>query len=88
MHGFTRVPHPEPTSHLPPHPIPLGLPSAPALSPCFMHPAWPGGLRIACSNAILSDHPTLVFSHRIQKSVLYICIHRSTVYNSQNMEAT
>ena len=31
-HGCTRVPHPEPHSHLPPHPIPLGHPSAPALS--------------------------------------------------------
>ena len=31
-HGCTRVPHPEPPFHLPPHPIPLGLPSAPALS--------------------------------------------------------
>ena len=31
-HGFTCVPHPEPPSHLPPHPIPLGHPSAPALS--------------------------------------------------------
>ena len=30
--GCTRVPHPEPPSHLPPHPIPLGHPSAPALS--------------------------------------------------------
>ena len=28
----TSVPHPEPPSHLPPHPIPLGHPSAPALS--------------------------------------------------------
>ena len=27
-------------SHLPPHPIPLGLPSAPALSTCLMH--FPG----------------------------------------------
>ena len=26
-HGFTCVPHPDPPSHLPPHPIPLGLPS-------------------------------------------------------------
>ena len=26
---FTCVPHPEPSSHLPPHPIPLGHPSAP-----------------------------------------------------------
>ena len=29
-HGCTCVPHPEPLSHLPPHPIPLGHPSAPA----------------------------------------------------------
>ena len=28
-HGFTYVPHPDPRSHLPLHPIPLGLPSAP-----------------------------------------------------------
>ena len=26
-----------------------------------------------CFNAILSNHPTLAFSHRVQKSVLYIC---------------
>ena len=31
-HGFTCGPHPEPLSHLPPHLIPLGHPSAPALS--------------------------------------------------------
>ena len=31
-HGCTRVPHPEPPSHLPPHTIPLGHPSAPAPS--------------------------------------------------------
>ena len=34
-HGFTCVPHPDPPSHLPPHPIPLGLPSAPAPSTCL-----------------------------------------------------
>ena len=28
-HGFTCVPHPDSPSHLPIHPIPLGLPSAP-----------------------------------------------------------
>ena len=33
-HGFTCVPHPDSPSHLPPHPIPLGLPSAPAPSTC------------------------------------------------------
>ena len=31
-HGCTCVPHPEPPSHRPPHPIPQGHPSAPALS--------------------------------------------------------
>ena len=31
-HRYTRVPHPEPSSLLPPHTIPLGHPSAPAPS--------------------------------------------------------
>ena len=31
-HGCTCVRHPEPSSHLPPHPIPQGHPSVPALS--------------------------------------------------------
>ena len=31
-HGFKCVPHPEPLSHLPPHPIPWGHPTALALS--------------------------------------------------------
>ena len=31
-HGCTCIPHPEPPSYLLPHPIPLGHPSAPALS--------------------------------------------------------
>ena len=34
-HGCTCVPHPEPPSHLPPHPIPQRCPSAPALSTLF-----------------------------------------------------
>jgi len=36
-HGCTRVPHPEPPSHLLLHTIPLGHPSAPA--PSFLYPA-------------------------------------------------
>ena len=43
-HGFTCIPHPDPPSHLPLRPIPLGLPSAPALSTCLMHPTWAGDL--------------------------------------------
>ena len=36
-HRYTRVPHPEPPSLLPPHTIPLGRPSAPA--PSILYPA-------------------------------------------------
>ena len=36
-HGYTRVPHPEAPSHVPPHTIPLGHLSAPA--PSFLYPA-------------------------------------------------
>ena len=43
-HEFTCVPHPDPPSHLPLHPIPLGLPSAPDPSACLMHPTWAGDL--------------------------------------------
>ena len=43
-HGFTCVPHPDTPSCLPPHPIPLGLPRAPTLGTCLMHPTWAGGL--------------------------------------------
>ena len=43
-HGFTCIPHPYPPSHLPLHPIPLDLPSAPGPSTCLMHPTWAGDL--------------------------------------------
>ena len=43
-HGFTCVLHPDPPSHLPLHPIPPGLPSAPGPSACLMHPTWAGDL--------------------------------------------
>ena len=38
------IPHPDPPSHLPLRPIPLGLPSAPGPTTCLMHPAWAGDL--------------------------------------------
>ena len=43
-HGYTYIPHPDPLSHLPLHPVPLGLPSAPGPSTCLMHPTWAGDL--------------------------------------------
>ena len=83
-HGFTCVPHPEPPSHLPPHLIRPGHPSAPALSTlshasyldwqCFTYDNFICFTMMYCFNAILSDHPTLTLSHRVQKTVLYICV--------------
>ena len=68
-HGFTCVLHHDPPSRLPLHPIPLGHPSAPALSTCLMHPTWAGDLfnpwKYTCFNAVLSEHPTLAFPHRV-----------------------
>ena len=77
-HGCTCVPHPELPFHLPPHPIPQVVPVHWLWMPCFMHQTWTGDLFHICSytcfTAILSNHPILAFSHRVQKSVLYICV--------------
>ena len=43
-HGFTCAPLPDPPFHLPLCLIPLGLPSAPGLSTCLMHPTWAADL--------------------------------------------
>ena len=70
LHVF---PIPIPTSHLPLHPIPLGLPSAPGQSTCLMHPTWAGFcFTIDNIHAVLSKHPTLAFSHRVQKSEAHV----------------
>ena len=83
-HGYTCIPLPNPPSHLPLYPIPLGLPSAPGPSTCLMHPTWAGDLfhprLYTCFNAVLLKHPTLAFSHRVQKSVLYICVSFSVLF--------
>ena len=71
------------------HVFPIPIPSPISLSTRFLwvfpvHEAWalvsciPPGLVICFTidniHAVLSKHPTLTFSHRVQKSVLYICV--------------
>ena len=76
-HRFTCAPHPDPPSHLPLHPIPLGLPSAPGPSACLMHPTWAGDLfhprYYTCFDAVLLKHPTLAFSQE-SKSLNLVAI--------------
>ena len=50
-HGFTCVAHPDPPSHLPLYPIPLGLPSAPGPSACLWEKA-----RVGCFKRTASKH--------------------------------
>ena len=76
-HGCTCVPH----LTLPPTSLPI--PSVWVISvhclwvSCFMHQTLTGHLfhiwHYTCFNVVLSNHPTLTFSHRVQQSVLYIC---------------
>ena len=78
IHGFTCVPHPERLWHLPPHPIPLCYPSAPALT-TLSHSSnldwWSASpLIIYMFQYILLNYPTLTFSDIVQKTVLYICV--------------
>ena len=44
---------------------------------CILHRTWTGDLfhiwYYTCFNIILPNHPTLSLSHRVQKTVLYIC---------------
>ena len=80
-HGYTCIPHPNPPSLLPLHPILWVFPvhQARALVSCIQP-----GLVICFTmdniHAVLSKHPTLAFSHRVQKSVLYICVSFSVLH--------
>ena len=54
--------------------IPMHQPQA----SCILHQTWTGDSFLiwyyTCFNAILPNHPTLSLSHRVQKTVLYICV--------------
>ena len=60
--------------------IPVHQPQA----SCNLHQTWTGDSFLmwyyTCFNAILQNHPTLTLSHRVQKTVLYICLFCSLVY--------
>ena len=66
-HGFTYAPHAEPPSHLPPHPIPLGHPSAPSrvLVSCIH-------LGLVICFTLENIHVLMLFSQIIPVSPSYI----------------
>ena len=84
-HGCTCVPHPEPPSHLPPHPIPQGHPSAPALS-TLSHASnleWrsvsPMIINIFQCYSLKSSHPRLLpMSPKV--CYLHLCLFHCLTY--------
>ena len=70
----SRTPPTSPTFILSLWVIPVHQPRA----SCIMHRTWTGDLfhiwYYTYFNAILPNHPTLALSHRVQKTVLYICV--------------
>ena len=73
-------------SQLPPHPIPLSHPNAPAQASCIMHRTWTGDSfpiwHFTCFNAILTYHPALTLSHRVQKGTLSNSFRLSAEFSS------
>ena len=83
-HGCTCVPNPEPSSHLPPHNIPLGHPSAPA--PSFLYPAsnldWRfiSYMILYIFKCLSPKSSLLCLSHRVQNTFLYISVYFAVSY--------
>ena len=77
-HGNTWVPHPEPPILFPPHLIPQGCPSAPALS-VLPHASNLDGQSIShmviyMFQCYLSNHPNLAFSQSPKVCSLHLCL--------------
>ena len=67
--------------------IPVHQPQA----SCIMHWTWTGDLfhiwYYTCFNAILPNHPTLALSHRVQKTVLYICVSFAVLHTGLSLSS-
>ena len=85
-HRYTCVAHPEPSSLLPPHTIPLGRHSAPA--PSIQYRASNLDWRLVSYMILYMFQCHSPWGNQNWKRHMYPNVHRSTVYNSQDMEAT
>ena len=67
-----------PTRYLPPLPSLWVIPVHQLQASCILHQTWTGDSFLiwyyTYFSAILPNNPTLSLSHRVQKTVLYICV--------------
>jgi len=89
LHGCTCVPHPEPPSSSLPIPPLWVIPVRQPRAPCITHRTWTGDSFhiwwFTCFNVILPHHPALTLSHRVQKTVLYICVSFAVSYTGLSL---
>ena len=83
-HGCTRVPHPEPTSHLPPIPSLWVIPVHQPQASCVLHRTWTGNSFLiwyyTCFNAILPNHPPLPLPQSPKDCSIHQCLFCCLVY--------
>ena len=82
--------NPSPTS--PPIPSLWVIPVHQPQASCILHRTWTGDSFLTwyctCFNAILPNHPTLSLSHRVQKTVLYICVSFAVSHTGKSRDIT